>query len=79
MRSVRLQDSVSLMESEINRLLSTYFESEFKVGLSSQDLDNLEVLVTKDGFDCAFETVGGRPKTTTQAMLHTLSNEGSCQ
>lgn len=48
------KNTIATMESEVNRILETYFDSEIKVAFESDGVDKLEVKIWKSGYECAY-------------------------
>lgn len=54
LRAALLAHAVSAIESDTNAYLETHFESEIRVKFTLTDADNLEVEVTKNGYECVY-------------------------
>lgn len=54
LRSVTIKNTISRLESQTNKLLEDYFDSEIKVTFEVEAADKLDVTILKDGNLCAY-------------------------
>jgi DNA repair exonuclease SbcCD ATPase subunit len=54
LRSASIQNTITSLESDTNRLLSEYYNAEFRVEFLIENSEKLEVTITKDGNVCSY-------------------------
>lgn len=53
-RMLLIKNTIEAVQTDTNDMLAKYFDAEIRVEFSAQDADKLEVIITKDGNECAY-------------------------